>query len=73
MWNIISSNRLVDQKIRKDNYRRHRLSLRKVKPQVDLSSPLEFQFLKTKPKPKQIARGKYCVIQTFLLRFRHKI
>lgn len=64
MWNLISSNRLLDQKSKQASYRRHKESLRKVKPLVDVAPPAHYHFLVTKPKTKQLALCTNLLIQS---------
>lgn len=45
-------------KMRKEAYRRHKESLRAVKPQIDMQAPQTFAFLFSNPKKNQLARCK---------------
>lgn len=58
MWNLVSSNRFLEMKMRKEAYRRHKDSLRAVKPQIDIQTPQAFAFLLSNPKKNQLARCK---------------
>lgn len=50
MWNIITSNRLVEKKKRQQAQRKHLNALRNIKPSIDNDQPQNFRFLYTRPK-----------------------
>jgi hypothetical protein len=57
MWNVISSNRILDRKMKEKSYLQHKKTLLQIKSQIDNQSPQKFNFLFTKPKTKQL---QYC-------------
>lgn len=73
MWNVISSNRILDIQMRKESYRRHKNSIKNAKPQIVINSPAQYSFLVYKPKTKQLALCITCIIQSIRLKFRQKI
>lgn len=54
----MSSNRFLEMKMRREAYKRHKDSLRAVKPQIDIQAPQTFAFLVSNPKKNQLARCK---------------
>lgn len=54
----MSSNRFLEMKMRREAYKRHKDSLRAVKPQIDIQAPQTFAFLIHNPKKNQLARCK---------------
>lgn len=56
MWNVITSNRILELKMRREAYRRHKKALKEIKGQVDLTSPEKYSFLTKNLKGKQIAQ-----------------
>jgi hypothetical protein len=64
MWNVISSNRFLEVKMRREAYRRHKDSLRAVKPIISIKSPPKFTFLANNPKGVQLAQCRTKAIQS---------
>jgi hypothetical protein len=55
MWNVITSNRILELKMRREAYRRHKKALKDVKGQVDMSEPAKYDFLGKNLKARQLA------------------
>ena len=73
MWNIIASNRILDFKIKQENYKRHKKSLREMKPSVDMKSPAHYVFLVTKPKTRQLKICNVLSMQNFRIRYKTRM
>lgn len=58
----MAPNRFLDIKMKKEAFRRHKDSLKAVKPQINIESPIKFSFLRTNPKRNQLAQGKILMI-----------
>jgi hypothetical protein len=56
MWNLISSNKILDIKWKRENQRKHISALQNIKSQVDTSSPNFYSFLESRPKARQLRR-----------------
>ena len=39
MWNLMSSNRIIDRKLKQEAHRKHRKALNTVKPSIDNRAP----------------------------------
>ena len=59
MWNIMSSNRILDLKWKQQAQKRHRQALKNVRSSTNTSCPKKYSFLDSKPKRKQIQRGNH--------------
>jgi uncharacterized membrane protein YfhO len=53
MWNLKSSNKILDIKWKKDNQRKHLDALRNMKSQINTTSPNKYPFLESRQKAHQ--------------------
>ena len=73
MWNIMSSNRILDLKWKQQAQKRHRRALNNVKSSTNTSCPKKYSFLETKPKRKQLQRGNQHNIKNVKWKYNHTI
>lgn len=59
MWNIITSNRLLDKKRKQEAQRKHLAALRNIKPSIDNVEPQGYSFLYSRPKARMMKLGKF--------------
>lgn len=59
MWNIMSANRILDIKWKKENQRKHLNTLRNIKSMINNLSPKKYSFLDSRPKTRQMKRCKW--------------
>lgn len=57
MWNVRSGNKLVERNLKEAAQKKHIEALRKIRGQVDCSSPKQYSFLYSRLKAQQIKNG----------------
>ena len=57
MWNLVSSNRLIDRRQKQEAHRKHLLALNTIKASLDNGSPSQYSFLHSRPKAHQLKMG----------------
>ena len=63
MWNIVSSNRLIDKKLKHEAHRKHVLALHTMKSSLNNNSPSQYSFLYSRPKAQQLRLGMHSLKQ----------
>lgn len=63
MWNLKSSNKILDLKSKQEAHLRHLRNLRTVKSSLNNGPPSQYVFLENKAKTKQLARCKQVMNQ----------
>ena len=58
MWNLASSNRILDLKWKQQAQQKHKAALRTMRSTLNTSTPRRYSFLDSKPKRRQQELGK---------------